>query len=369
MKKKIGIITMHKVLNFGSALQAYALQKKILDLGFDAEIIDYIFKPCNTNKGIKGRLKKNIQFILDKILGFSNEKESKCFTRFYEKYFALSNKKYDSKIDFNNCPIYDLYMTGSDQVWNPRYIKNDPTFMFSFVNDGSKITSYASSLATDKIPKSLEKMYFTYLSRYSRISVREETGGVLLKKLLGKTIEHVCDPTLLLSKDEWLEMAKNSVCEIPEPYILVYNLTYSYNPYPNVQKIIDEVQSLLGHRVIYLQGRYVDLFRKKSTVIRDIGPEDFLALFLNAKFVITTSFHGTAFSINFGIPFFSIVKSKDNEDDRMMCLLNKLGLTHRAIAYNQSSFNKELLTKNYISNKLEHYRSFSLDVLNDMCKI
>ena len=212
-------------------------------------------------------------------------------------------------------------MTGSDQVWNPKHIKDDYSFFLPFAPEGIKKVSYASSFSTAEIPDELKTIYKEFLDSYSAISVREKSGIKIIQELVGKDVEMVCDPTLLLSKDEWNELIKDLPNPIGTPYILAYILRYAYDPYPEINRIIDTVQNELGLHLVILDGSLSDMKRKNATVIKNAGPLEFLNLVKNASFIITTSFHGTAFALNFGIPFYSVIKDRSGFDTRMIDLL------------------------------------------------
>ena len=333
---KIGIITMHKVQNFGSALQAYALQHKLEELGYDNEIIDYDFPPKKKKKAtVKKRISDVVIFLRAMVMGFPRKEKKKRFTAFYQQFFHLSGKKYDAVTIVRNPPEYDVYMTGSDQVWNPRHIGQDANFLLAFAPKGAKKVSFASSFATSHIPDAYKELYMRYLPEYSVISVREPSGVELVKQLVGKEATVCCDPVFLLDKGQWDEIADTSVVNIKEKYILVYALYYMFDPYPELLEIIDHVQQQLGCKVIYLNGRKEDAFRKNSKVMKSEGPADFIQLIKNAEVVITSSFHGTAFSLIYEKPLMAIVKDNDIEDSRISSLLHRLDDEKSIVVYNK----------------------------------
>lgn len=336
--KTVGIITMHKVINYGSALQAYALQQVIEKLGYDCEIIDYVY-PNEYHLSQYAKMpfwKSWILFIIQLLYGFPQKKRMKLFESFYSKFLKLSSVCYKSREQLqNHPPHYDIYVTGSDQVWNPKYIGGDTNFMLSFVSDVPKI-AYSASFATDSISEKYKEMYKNCLNEYAAISVREQKGVEIVNSLLGRNAEVVLDPTLLLKAEEYETIAKESTIQINEPYILAYILGYSFNPYPYVEHLIKHIQKKLGYKVYLLNVSNVRMLFVRDTVrLQKVGPSEFVYLFKNASFVITTSFHGTAFSIIFNKPFYALVK-KGNRDDRIMSLLQLLGLKDRAIFFNSA---------------------------------
>ena len=320
---KIGIITMHKVKNFGSALQAYALQEGIRQFGCDSELIDYIYpKKVKNPITFIGILNLVVVFLCNLVLGFPKLRQKKKFEEFYANNFSLSPCEVD-EISISELPSYDGYITGSDQVWNPRFAGRDTNFMLSFAPDNKPKISYASSFATTHVDKELEKLYAKYLCRYNSISVREDSGVKIIKELTGKDASVCCDPTLLLNSNEWDILARQSVFHIKYKYILIYPLAYMYNPYPKLYDVVSMVQNAFGCSAIYLEGRKEDAFRKNAKLIKNAGPADFVNLIKNAEFVITTSFHGAAFSMIYNKPMFGIVDNSNVNDSRIQSLMRE----------------------------------------------
>ena len=355
---------MHRPISFGSSLQAYALQHKITTLGYSSEIIDY--KYPNELHYKQGRVKRwlvnFVRFIMNMPLGFPNVVELSRFRRFRKKYMRLS-KYYKSSGDLlSNPPVYDVFCTGSDQVWNSRFTKSDTTFLLSFAPDTCKKISYASSFAIDYVIDEYKPDYVRFLSQYSHISVRESSGISLVKSLVGKSAELVCDPTLLLTKKEWYPLVEQSKIRINKPYILVFMLSYSFDPYPEVANIINKVHNDLGYHIVFLSGRKQDYFHKDATVIKSAGPCEFLHLLWNASFVITSSFHGVAFSVNFEKDFIAIVK-RGNSDSRLVSFLKKINMEDRAIPYDSQD---EITYKtHYTHSKLSQFRETSIEYLKN----
>lgn len=153
---------------------------------------------------------------------------------------------------FGKAPSFDAYMTGSDQVWNCKFTKGDTNFLLKFAPKDSPRLSYGASFASPSIPKEYEHIFKEELPKYSSILVREHSGVDIVKNLIGKNAEVVCDPTLLLTKTDYHVLATKSKLFIPEPFILVYILDYMYNPYPKVYDIIRKVKKELGLKVVYI---------------------------------------------------------------------------------------------------------------------
>lgn len=333
--RKVGFITMHLPINYGSALQTYALQKTIDKLGYDAQIINYVYPNKIHREPLSfKRLIVNITSLVINAIGlFPNIRQKKKYRSFYKKYYKLTDKQYESMEELQACPPeMDIYMTGSDQVWNSNFVKGDTSFLLGFAPVYKPKISYSSSFAVDYVLDEYRETYSKLLAQYSFIGVRERSSIELVKDLTGKDAVLVCDPSLLLSKEEWLPMTEDARVRLPKKYILAYILGYSFNPYPYIDSIIDRVQKELGLEVIYINGSKRDYFKKNSRVLKTTGPLEFLKLFANASFVITTSFHGVAFATNFGIPFYGVIK-KGNKDTRIMSLLSVCGLEERAVQF------------------------------------
>ncbi len=330
MKKgKVALVTIYHVPNYGSVLQAFATQCLIEKLGFECSILNYKYPNkwhISQDPKRKGSIKSNIITFL----GIKSiHRKNKTLKKFRKKYFNFS-KKYNSKeaLERADLSIYDVFVAGSDQIWNSRFTLADSVFMLSFAPKGKKLVSIASSFASDHIPKGYTAKYHKHLSKFSSISVREENGKSIIEKELNiqKEAKVLLDPTLLISKDEWLEKfpLKNAG---NEKYILLYLLTYAFESRPYVFEVIKFFQDKYDYKVIALEG-----YTKQENALgvqmkdkTDAGVENYMSLFANAQMIITTSFHGTAFAANFGIPLVSI--TPQNGDDRQTSLLKKLGMS------------------------------------------
>lgn len=362
--KRIGVITMHRVMNVGSVLQAYALCEKINQLGAKAEIIDYQY-PNNYHRSEKGKMGFMHRLLLlpQRILYFilyRKTLQKMRFSSFCERKLSLSKYYPDQNSIYRDPPQYDVYLTGSDQVWNPLCMKGDGVFFFDFVKNVPK-ASYAASFSTNEIPEILQNSYVNFLQEYSHIGVREASAVTLVQKIANKDAQLVCDPTLLLTREDYIELAKDAEFEVPsEPYILVYALSYAYNPYPQIDNVTKLVKAKLGYKVIYLHANNIEHYHIGAS-ITSAGPSEFISLFLNAKFIVTSSFHGTAFAINFAVPFLSIIPESPKGDCRILSLLQTLGLEDRAISTGQLlDFNIPISIEfDQVCPKLNQYRCVS----------
>ena len=314
---------MHRVIHFGSVLQAYALQKFLLNNGLDNEIIDYVYP----NKWHKNTTRKSFRaFIIETVYRvikwFDNktEKQKSPIALFIEKELIKSNKSYSHPRKLKkNCPKYDIYLTGSDQVWNTDYLKGDTSFFCSFVNNESQKLSYAASFGRFTFEGNEAKCWLSNLLTYKALSVREKKAQDIIKQYTGLDAELVADPTLLLSKNDWAEFS-----DIPQlingKYILIYVLTYAWDPFPYVLDVIKHFEKKLGWEIVVVEPLSLKLKNPSWRYIDNINPHQFVNLIRNAGLVLTTSFHGTAFSINLEVPFYAIINKSKANDDRIKSL-------------------------------------------------
>lgn len=366
--KKIGIMTMHKVLNYGSALQAYALQHYISSTGNDVELIDYIFP--NGKRKSAGSIKAAIiNSIANFLVYFPKKRKKQRFAAFYNSYFNCTKEQFNSPEELMSFKSYhDVLITGSDQVWNPKHIKDDLSFFLPFAGKEMPKYAYGSSFSTATIPDSLSETFRKNLMRYNRISVREKSGLEIVKKLTGEDADFVCDPTLLLTKEKWSAMADKADSKFKFPkgkYILVYLLRYAYDPYPAVTDIINKIQEELQLPIVVLDPSLSESKFKNSTNVRDAGPLEFLKLVRDAAFVVTSSFHGTAFSLNLEVPFFSIIKERGRFDTRMVDLLDCVG-AKRDIVYNCPIDKSIEMDYSRIKDKIADFRSISQKYIEEI---
>jgi len=333
--KKIGIITIHKIYNYGSVLQAYALQKKCEDLGFGVEIIDYEFpnqfhQHNQYNDGFDSQPNEPqwIKLLFSRAL----MRQHKGISSFVKNYQHLSRQKYNTPESLkSDIPVYDVYISGSDQIWSPRHCKGDPAFMLHFAPNNSTKISYASSIGSDIIPSDLQSLYKELLSRYDCISVRENSGVDIIHSLTGKDVEVVLDPTLLLDKNEWNQIAISKRL-VKKKYILCYFLNYTFNAFPYVDKLARHIQRITGYKIVQVARPSHSLFSSKTIYQIGASPEEFISLIRDAEMILTTSFHGTAFAVNYGKPVFTIVKDKKNGDSRQVSLMQNLGLEDKVLS-------------------------------------
>lgn len=334
--KTIGILTMHAIDNFGSYLQTVALHNYLRDSGYNPTVIDYVYPNQLHLKTGKSHLtinniqpKMTLGLFVDKIRGRLNmlifktaKKRLSRFKAFYDKHITQTMRYSTPEMLIESTPMFDIYIAGSDQIWNPEFVGDDTSFLLSWVPNDKKKISYSSSFSISEIPSQYKETYKKLLQRFDRLSVREESS--ICKELLGHDVPVTLDPTFLFDKAEWSRYFTNKAI-VEGDYIFCYILKYKFNPYPYVIDLINYIKKQTGYKVVFIDGPE-SLMEKDWNNIRNIGPAEFLNLIYYSKFVITTSFHGTAFSINFEKDFFSLINDQATLDNRQCSILKKLDL-------------------------------------------
>lgn len=307
---KIDIITMHSVKNYGSALQTYATQyilsKKLKQ---DVEIIDYRAGVRSTKSYFlerpKGKYNK-IKEILYLIYKFPERLlQYIVFENFLKKNISTTKRRYNNYEELSaNLPVADIYMTGSDQTWTFVY-GFDRAYFLDFTN--KKKIAYAASFGKNTLSEDEISKIKSLLKEYNAISVREKTGLDILKQCDINNGKCLLDPTMMLSIKDWNDLYIQSKLNIKEKYLLIYMLGNVPRMYDYAKEIADKY----GYKIIkfgwdYLKPKNVD------KIYRFSSPVDFIYLFQNAQYIVTNSFHGTAFAINFNKPFITIPPDENN---------------------------------------------------------
>ena len=322
---KIDIITLHRAQNYGSVLQAFALQKQIEKLGHQAYILDY-YPERYTNKGLLKRLKnKSSRFnnplvlLIAKLLIYpSYLKKGIQFNKFMH-YLNLEKPSFATNEEgMGRFTDADAYCAGSDQIWNSLWNEGVEKALFlDFVPKGKLCFSYAASIGLSNIPSNEIDETKLLLDKFEFLSLREDKGVELVREL-GRTDAVQClDPTLLMSKEEWSQYADDSYNG--KEYVLTYNLHHD----PEIDKCAKAIASKLHLQIRNISYNWHDIVRHGHL---DWCPtvEGFLGLIKNAKYVVADSFHATAFSIIFEKPF--VVITPEVASSRLSSLLKMLGL-------------------------------------------
>lgn len=312
---EIKIITLHSLFNPGSAFQAFALQK-FLSKDNKVEIIDY--RPGYTRYG-----NSFVKAIIRKILFFRlRMSETRKFHSFMNKYMNLTKTFYNYKRLCKATLKADLFVAGSDQLWNTDYpCGNDNAFYLDFVHGVKKIT-YSTSVGKKIIDqKNLNKIK-SYADSFFSIAVREKDTAIQLSEKLGRKVFWVCDPVFLLNRDVYESMIEQKPM-FDKPYAFVYLSPKS----PMLDSLVSHYRSK-GLKIV-LGGGFNTSRCDCDVHIKDMGPLDFLNCIKFAEVVVSTSFHATAFCHIFHKEFVTILPPKNGE--RVVSLLEQTGLLNRSV--------------------------------------
>lgn len=356
---KIGIITFHRPCNYGAALQATALYQTIKNSNKDCEIIDY------ENEALKNTytLEKvtNLKSLVKAIL-FNRKNKIKYnkFRNFIDKNCGLSKKQYNKNNIIEANTEYDKFITGSDQVWNLSLTRGDYNYLLEFVKDDNKKFSYASSFGHAEIPNEYKEKCKDLFERYSKITVREKKGKEIVEQLTNKTAKVVLDPTLLLNKKQWEKLEEEYKHKLPKKYILAYFVSPTKQSYEFVKKLSKKLNMKI---VLINYGNKIKFGMKNIT---KAGPEEFLWLIRNANYVVTNSFHGIAFSINYNKEFIYQLSDKaQNGNSRIENLIDICNLSNRNDKKVDIN-NIETINWAEVNKKIEEERKKSIESLMEM---
>lgn len=327
--KKAAVITMHRIYNYGSVLQTYATQKVLENAGVSCEIIDYI-SPYRAKlplfleypPRLEGKKMKRLLYYVAKVPSFVLKDIT--FGSFIRKHIKLGKKQYIVNEDLlRDPPKADVYVTGSDQVWNSKYNHGvDGSYYLNFAEKGAKKIAFVSSFGRDVLSKEEESQVTPLLREYSYLSIREDSALQILDRM---GLNGICliDPTLQLNKEEWLNLASKR--KVKEKYLLLFLL---YNEDNGATEYAARVAKEKHLKLVKLSWE----LRKPESVdvlFTHRSPETFLSLFANADCIVTNSFHGVAFSINLNRQFVFVPRSEFN--GRIESLLRLTGLENRKV--------------------------------------
>lgn len=340
---KIGTLTFHTACNYGAVLQTYALVHKLKDMGADAEVINY--RPAFNERRFQ-KPKINDFLSIRGIYSFLFQNSYQTynldgFSHFIRRNIPLSadtarNIEQLTEISKN----YNILISGSDQVWNPSCTEGDLAYFFPFKKMPYQIkASYAPSLGRTSFTNNERETLYSLIADFDFISVRETQGTEVLKNFGFNKCKNVLDPTLLLTKNEWRALADYSA--IPdEKYLLLYVMHEDMA----LLRFAKQYAKSHGLKILYITQR---LFHKLSGAIylKDMSPEQWVGLFLNADTVVTNSFHGTAFGLNFEKNLYVKRIPNSNSNSRMEDILSQL---NRTDAFIEHGINEEPVNTDYI---------------------
>lgn len=333
--KQVGIITFHSADNYGAVLQAYALQHYIeISSGYNVEIIDY--RETDDCHGPIVFVRATHNFFKDFVLSVirflkypSLKRRHGRFEEFRKDFLHLSHQRYIGE-DSLRYVKKDLFISGSDQVFNPK-LKNYKAYYLGFDKGDSKKIAYAPSFGISTFNDDITRQILPLLTDFDVLSCREESGASYLSKILSRPVPTVVDPVFLLKKEEW-----ESVAVLPNRrrYLLVYCL--SKGKRRQLQKIAKEIATKENLEIVSIENE---------------GPREFVGYIIGADFIVTDSFHGTSFSLIFGKRHISCVinKAKGTRIENVMKMFGKDG----EIVYDLTNYKyRPDSIKNNISNSL-----------------
>lgn len=356
---KILSVTFHKSQNYGAALQTYALQQALMSLGYDTAVVDYqrMVPPAKSMNAV-ACLKQGAMAILERIHRKDRELLKQNFNSFISENVKLT-PKYDTYEELeSNPPEADMYLLGSDQVWNVTY-RYRPEFFADYAKANVKVASYAASIGHYRYRAEQLEQLRAGLKKVSPISVREESACAFLKENFDLDAQVHLDPVFLLKKEEWKKLAVEPC--IKGKYILCYALTHSRVLNEAAKKLKKETE----YKVVSISASAIN-FTKGDINIFNAGPKEFLGLIFGAEIVLTTSFHGTALSIIAEKPFYNFTAAF--YASRTSDLITKLELTDR-IPTSVEKIVMEKIDYTKVSEKIEHCVQNAKEYLNSLKEV
>lgn len=353
-KKKVGVITFHDYDNYGAILQSYALQRKLKEVGTEPEIIDYCCDYISNPFRLVNLKEKGLFNYIYGAIGYICYMPRRIKCNRFRKHM-----KYSERVTIDNmAPVedkYDIYMAGSDQIWSYKLTNFDKTYLLDFVKKGKK-TSYAASMGESIPPEEYRDTYSALLKDFDKIYVRESYGADIVEELTGERPEVTCDPTLLLTAEEWNELAVDP--KKKDKYILVYQLGIN----TEIVNFVKRLQKKTGYKVAYIPFPLVGLL--KCSLNLTIGPAEWMGLFKNAEYVVSDSFHGIVFSLLYNKKFFGMTNGH-HVNRRMEQLLTRVGLLDRTIDDVSDEKLTEEIDFTYANKELEKMRRESMELLKE----
>ena len=299
---------------------------------------------------------------------YKNQEKANKFADFRKEYLRIKNTKYKSYSEYmENPPLYDIYLCGSDQIWNPNLYCENGFYFAGFAPDSALKLSYASSVGVSVVNKKQADFMAPLLNRFDVISTREQKGADIINLISDKTATVVLDPTLLLNSDDWSLVASARMFD--EPYVFCY--LFGERDY--VEKVKKIVKDITGMKVVCIPfvPRELDSDDEK---LFDAGPAEFISLIKHASLVLTDSFHATAFSINLKTPFISLCRfdksDRKSMNDRLVTLLNMVDLSDRLVDANDKISNDHIYDVDFekahklLDEKRQRDYKFLMDSLN-----
>ncbi|MBR4085149.1 MAG: polysaccharide pyruvyl transferase family protein [Lachnospiraceae bacterium] len=365
--KKIGILTYHTGYNYGASLQAYALQTTIKKMGFQSEIINFETEEFVASREMFSRKPKRLKEVIkivSRIPYFNSlNKRQKLFDD-YTKNCLITSPLYRTEEEvIKHAEDYECIVCGSDQIWN---LSQDdapaanPLFFLNFPKKQRRISYAASFGKWVKEAPNNEDIFLPWLKQFDAISVREISGVEYLKSL-AIDCEITLDPTILLDAEEYDSICADRI--IQEKYVLLFSWMCTDDVVEAAKMVAKELNLPLYNIVPPPRAMGKGIPRKL-----DIGPREFLSMIKYADFVVTNSFHGTAFATTYKKPYVSIVSGKP--DLRMESLLKQLGLSDHLVSKEFINVQRMINTDySDVQNKKIELRKSSMEYLERALKV
>lgn len=366
--------------NYGNILQHYALQETVKSLGFSVDSMDCPIEELGllrkagrfAIKNIKRAVKLMLALIgvkkyREKFIAKLNDKgktkasiyeRKKLFQEFYAEYFGkIIHSTYRKALthQISGMNEYNYVITGSDQVWNIEITKTLESLRYYYLQfvEREKRVNYAPSFGVSRLKFFERNIHKKLLQGFDRLSCREEEGCNIIKELTGREAQLVLDPTLLLTAEEWRRIARKPEYDLPENYVLVYVFSDIHKFMPYISELAEGLP-------------VINIYDRSSRYFSRTGPREFVWLIDHADRVLTSSFHGTAFSVNFRKNFVSF-NSGSGRFSRIRTLLSNLGLTERIFTPGRNIIRVPV---NYdaVNEKLNALRENSMNFLRECLK-
>lgn len=387
---KIGILTYYyKSKNIGGLLQSYALTSILNKYNFQAEQIcfDYDYRDLQAIR-VKTTLryeKLNPKDIIKRLFFYKRKIKSFFSKKPPVSLMSVQNEKFDSfkesiphsAYSYNNSNIidsnkvYQTFLLGSDQIWNTELLPLS-AYYGEFTTPDRRVVSYGASSNVKQFSPASERLFIKKLQRVDAISVREKTLKEYIERITCKKVQLVLDPTFLLSPQEWLKIANQKV--VPQkPYIFCYFLG---DKCAWQRQVVQSYADKYGYEIVHLPYimrtiRSADKYLKGQERY-DVGPREFIALIANAKYIFTDSFHGLAFSINFGKNFYVFNRNDEigpnSMNARITDTLNLFNLSDRRIMDNNTILNNTQIDFTNAHKILEQEKQKSINWLLNVLK-
>ena len=286
-KVDVGLLTWHYHTNVGSCLQAYALFRAIKNAGYSVKFINY--RPKFSSNRLKNNLKAGCGWIAQYYPKLLPQRIHAQAYRFQQQFFDQTHLyvSHAQLTELNG--KFGMYLCGSDQIWAPNVL--DDAYLLSFADENTPKYSYASSIGLPVLPDALQPIYKHYLNRFSKITVREQQGALLLKHLLEKPIEVALDPTFLLEGADWRELA--ILPKFNNPFLFCYLLGKNESHRQWIEAVSQKY-----HLPVICATPNPGIRKPGWTYLTNLGPRQFLGYIQQAKVIISDSFHGMALSVN-----------------------------------------------------------------------